>query len=384
MFESLSQLALQHYWWIIISTLAGLLVFLLFVQGGQTLIYTLGKTAQEQTILINSLGRKWEFTFTILVVFGAGFFASFPLFYSTSFGGAYWVWMAILFCFVLQAFSYEYRSKPNNFLGKRTFEIFLLINGFGGTVLLGTAVATLFTGANFSISMDNLANEQNFIISQWTNAAHGLEAVLDFRNLALGLAVFFLARVLALLYFANNVDQAAINERVKKQLLINAIPFVVFFLAFVISIFLSKGYAYDPNTKVVFMEKFKYFKNLIEMPVAGLLFLIGVLMVLGGIALNLLKGSDKGIWYSGIGTIVTVFTLFIILGFNNTVFYPSQYDLQSSITIENGSSSHYTLTAMSYVSLFVPVVAVYMFFAWKAINNKKIDVAEIESESHVY
>lgn len=384
MFESLSQLALQHYWWTILSLLGGILVFLLFVQGGQTLIYTLGKTPMEQTILVNTLGRKWEFTFTLLVVFGAGFFASFPLFYSTSFGGAYWVWMAILLCFVLQAFAYEYRSKPNNFLGKRTYEAFLLINGFGGTVLLGTAVATLFTGANFSVTLNNIAADQNFTISQWMSPAHGLEAVLDWRNLALGLAVFFLARVLGILYFANTVDHSEINNRIKKQLLINAIPFVVLFLLFVISIMLSNGFAYEPGTNVIFVEKYKYFKNLVEMPIAGILFLVGVVLVLAGIALTLLKDSDKGIWYSGIGTVVTVFVLFIILGFNNTVFYPSLSDLQSGITIENGSSSHYTLTAMSYVSLFVPVVIVYMFYAWKSINNKKIDVSEMESESHVY
>jgi cytochrome bd ubiquinol oxidase subunit II len=384
MFESLSQLALQHYWWIILSILAGVLVFLLFVQGGQTLIYTLGKSPMEQTILVNSLGRKWEFTFTILVVFGAGFFASFPLFYSTSFGGAYWVWMAILLCFVFQAFAYEYRSKPGNLFGKRTYEAFLLINGFGGTVLLGTAVATLFTGANFLVAMDNISADQNFTISRWMSPANGLEAVLDWRNLALGLAVFFLARVMAILYFANNVDHPEIINRIKKQLLINAIPFVVLFLAFVISMMLSDGFAYHPDTKIVFIEKYKYFKNFVEMPIVGLLFLVGVLLVLAGIAFTLLRKTDQGIWYAAPGVVITVFSLFMILGFNNTVFYPSLFDLQSGITIENASSSHYTLTAMSYVSLFVPVVIVYMFYAWRAINNKKVDSAEMESEYHVY
>ncbi|HLO59776.1 MAG TPA: cytochrome d ubiquinol oxidase subunit II [Bacteroidales bacterium] len=380
----ISQLALQQYWWIILSLLAGILVFLLFVQGGQTLIYTLGKTEKEHTLIINAIGRKWEFTFTVLVVFGAGFFASFPLFYSTSFGGAYWVWMAILLCFVLQAFAYESRNKAGNVYGPKTFETFLLINGIGATVLLGTAVATLFTGGNFIIRFDNIAADQNFTISRWTNAAHGLEAVLDLRNVALGLAVFFLARVLGVLYIANAVDNTEINSRIKKNLLVNAIPFVVFFLAFVISIMLSQGTAYDPQTKMAFIEKFKYFHNLIQMPLVAVLFVAGVLLVLGGIAVTLLKETDKGIWYAGTGTIVTVFAMFLLLGFNHTAIYPSLADLQSSITIENGSSSHYTLLTMSYVSLFVPVVIAYIFYTWRAINNNKMDSVEIESEHHVY
>jgi cytochrome bd ubiquinol oxidase subunit II len=380
----ISQLALQQYWWIILSLLAGILVFLLFVQGGQTLIYTLGKTDKEHTLIINAIGRKWEFTFTVLVVFGAGFFASFPLFYSTSFGGAYWVWMAILLCFVLQAFAYESRNKAGNVYGPKTFETFLLINGIGATVLLGTAVATLFTGGNFIIRFDNIAADQDFTISRWTSPAHGLEAVLDLRNVALGLAVFFLARVLGILYIANAVDHIEINGRIRKNLLINAIPFVVFFLAFVISIMLSHGTAYDPQTKIAFIEKYKYFHNLIQMPVVAVLFVAGVVLVLAGIGITLLKETDKGIWYSGAGTIVTVFAMFLLPGFNHTAIYPSLADLQSSITIENGSSSHYTLLTMSYVSLFVPVVIVYIFYTWRAINNKKMDSVEIESEHHIY
>lgn len=385
MFESLSLLSLQQYWWCIISLLGGLLVFLLFVQGGQTLIYTLGKTDNEQTLLVNSLGRKWEFTFTMLVVFGGAFFASFPLFYSTSFGGAYWVWMSILFCFVIQAVSYEYRSKPNNVLGKRTFEIFLFINGALGTILLGAAVATLFTGSKFSIDFNNITNtETSTVISRWESPAHGLEAVLDWRNVSLGLAVFFLSRVLAILYFMNNIKNDNIFQRCKKHLLVNAIPFVVFFLAFVISIFVAEGYAYLPDSKLVFYEKYKYFLNFIQMPIAGILFLAGVLLVLFGIALAFVKNTTKAIWYTGPGVILTVFALFINLGFNNTAFYPSNFDMQSSITIENGSSSHYTLTAMSYVSILVPFVAAYMIYAWRSINNKPFEEAELKEEGHVY
>ena len=384
MFESLSLLTLQHFWWIIISLLGGLLVFLMFVQGGQTLIYTIGKNAEEQTIVVNSLGRKWEFTFTTLVVFGGAFFASFPLFYSTSFGGAYWVWMSILFCFIIQAISYEYRSKPNNFLGKRTFEIFLFINGAIGTFLLGTAVATFFTGSLFSIDFRNITNEGANVISRWETSTRGLEAVLDYRNLMLGLAVFFLARTLALLYFLNNISNSAIESRSRRQLWFNALPFVVFFLTFIISIFLSEGFAYEPHSKLIYMERYKYFFNFIEMPVVGLLFVIGVVAVLYGIIVSLFTQSKKGIWFAGSGTVLTVFTLFLNAGFNNTAFYPSNYDFQSSITIENASSSHYTLTVMSYVSILVPFVFAYIFWAWKAINSKPIDKDELNEEGHIY
>jgi cytochrome d ubiquinol oxidase subunit II len=385
MFETLSLNTLQHYWWIIDSLLAGILVFLLFVQGGQTLIYSLGKTAPEQSVIVNSLGRKWEFTFTTLVTFGGALFASFPLFYSTSFGGAYWVWMAILFCFVIQAVAYEFRSKPSNIFGQKTFEIFLFINGLLGTILLGAAVSTMFTGSKFSVDFANIATQSGEPISQWKSAAHGLEATLDFRNLLLGIAVFFLSRTLAILYFINNIDDDNIVGRARKSLAVNAVPFVLFFVAFLIAIFLSSGYAYNPATNEVYMEKFKYFLNFIQMPLVGLLFLAGVVAVLAGIALTILKPDyTKGIWFSGSGVIVTVFTLFLNLGFNNTAFYPSSYDLQSSVSIANGSSSHYTLTAMSYVSLLVPFVAAYMWYAWKAINNKKISVSELGDESHVY
>lgn len=376
MFESLSHLALQQYWWIIISLLGAILVFLLFVQGGQTLIYSLGKTDMERRLLVNSLGRKWEFTFTTLVTFGGAFFASFPLFYSTSFGGAYWVWMLILFAFIIQAISYEYRSKPDNFLGAKTYEVFLFINGALGTILLGTAVATFFTGSEFSL------NEMNF--SKWEGAARGLELALNFHNLSLGLAVFFLARVLGILYFMNNVEEEKIFERAKKQLLFNAIAFVVFFLTFVIWLLFIDGFAYNPDTKEVFYESHKYLHNFLQMPLVLVLFLIGVILVLFGIGKSILKTTSNGIWFAGPGTILTVFALFLIAGFNNTAFYPSTFDLQSSLTIENASSSKYTLTAMSYVSLMVPFVIAYIWYAWKSINNKKINADEMGEDIHVY
>jgi cytochrome bd ubiquinol oxidase subunit II len=379
MFENLSLLALQQYWWIIVSLLGAFLVFLLFVQGGQTLIYRLGKNNSERTMIINALGRKWEFTFTTLVTFGGAFFASFPLFYSTSFGGAYWVWMIILFAFIVQAVSYEFRSKPSNFLGKRTFETFLFINGLLGTILLGAAVSTFFTGSKFSV------DDNNF--SQWETATHGLEAALNIQNLALGLAVFFLSRVLAVLYFFKNINDNMIHERARKQLVYDAIPFVVFFLLFVFMLLLKKGFAIDPVTKEVSMESFKYLHNLLAMPMVAVIFIAGVVLVLFGIAGNILNyriHSERGIWYSGSGTVMTVFALLLLAGFNNTAFYPSTYNLQDSLTIQNSSSSHYTLTAMSYVSLMVPGVLLYIYFAWRAINKKKIDKAELETESHLY
>jgi len=390
MFETFQYITLQQYWWIIVSLLGAILVFLMFVQGGQTLIYSLGKTEDERTVLVNLLGRKWEFTFTTLVTFGGAFFASFPLFYSTSFGGAYWVWLLILIAFVVQAVSYEYRKKPNNLFGKRFYEILLFINGLLGTILIGTAVATFFTGSQFSVDKMNLTQltgDKMPIISEWRGLANGLEAAFNLQNLALGLTVFFLARVLALLYFMNRVNNSEIMERVKKQLLYNAIPFVIFFLTFVIWLLFSKGFAVNPITKEVFMEPYKYLHNLIEMPVVAILFLFGVVFVLLGIIRPLTcfaKCSTKGIWATGIGTILTVFSLFLLAGFNNTAYYPSTFDLQSSLTIENSSSSFYTLTIMSYVSLLVPFVIAYIWYAWRSIDNKKIDIEEIKTETHVY
>jgi cytochrome d ubiquinol oxidase subunit II len=376
MFESLSYLALQQYWWVIISLLGSILVFLMFVQGGQTLIYALGKTETERTLIVNTLGRKWEFTFTTLVTFGGAFFASFPLFYSTSFGGAYWVWMLILFCFVIQAIAYEYRSKPKNFLGHRTYETFLFINGALGTILIGTAIGTFFTGSAFSLS--------NLNTSKWETPYHGLEAVLNFHNLSLGFTVFFLARLQAILYFVNSIKNDAIIERAKKQIWYNAIPFLVFFLIFIVVLMLRDGFAYDAINKKVFIEQFKYFNNLVEMPVVAICFLLGVALVLYGIISSLYKASIRGIWFTGTGTILTVLALFLIAGFNDTAFYPSTFELQSSLTIENSSSSHYTLTAMSYVSLFVPIVIAYIFYTWRVLNKKQISTDELNEDTHVY
>ncbi len=390
MFETFSHILLQQYWWIIVSLLGAILVFLMFVQGGQTLIYTIGKTEDERTILVNLLGRKWELTFTTLVTFGGAFFASFPLFYSTSFGGAYWVWMLILIAFVVQAVSYEYRQKPDNFLGKRTYETLLFVNGLLGTILIGTAVATFFTGSEFSVDKLNLTRitgDKMPVISEWKGLANGLEAAFNLQNLSLGLAVFFLSRVLALLYFMNRVSNSAIMVRVKKQLLINAIPFVMFFLTFTIWLLFSPGFAVDPTTGLVSIEPFKYFHNLIAMPVVAVLLLLGVAMVLVGIIRPLtcfVKCGTKGIWLSGLGTILTVFSLLLLAGFNNTAYYPSTFDLQSSLTLQNSSSSRYTLTIMSYVSLLVPFVIAYIWYAWRSIDNKKTDIEEVKSEPHVY
>ena len=378
MFETLSHIALQQYWYIIVSLLGSILVFLLFVQGGQTLVYQLGKSDDERSLLINTIGSKWEFTFTTLVTFGGAFFASFPLFYSTSFGGAYWVWILILFAFVVQAVSYEFRSKPDNLLGKRVFDGFLFANGLLGTVLLGAAVSTFFTGSNFVIDSERH--------SSWTMATRGLEAALNVQNLSLGLAIFFLSRILACLYFFKTISNEAIITKVRKQLVFNAVPFLVFFLLFAGMLMLKDGFAVNPSTGEVYMQPFKYFRNLVEMPVVAVLFLGGVVAVLAGIGLPLLsfsKYGDKAVWFGGLGTVVTVFSVFLLAGFNNTAYYPSVADLQSSLTISNSSSSHYTLTAMSYVSLLVPFVLAYIVYVWRALSNKKNDIKDLEGE-HIY
>jgi len=376
MFGDLSILVLQQYWYVIVSFLGSVLVFLFFVQGGQTFLFRIGKSDPERTILVNTLGRKWEFTFTTLVTFGGAFFASFPLFYATSFGGAYWVWMLILFAFVIQAVSYEFRTKARNFLGQRTYESFLFINGLLGTFLVGVVVATFFSGSQFSL------NEMNSV--SWVTGAHGLEALLKPFNLSLGLTVFFLARVLGLLYFMKTIDNENILVRTKKALYQNAIPFVISFLIFAVWLMLREGYAVNPDTSEVFMEPYKYLHNLLAMPPVLVMFPVGVLGVLGGIASGLLRNSGNGIWFAGPGAFLVVFSLFMLAGFNNTAFYPSAYDLQSSLTIQNASSSHYTLVAMSWVSLFVPFVLAYIIFAWRALNKKKIDEKEMQEEHHVY
>ena len=376
---------LQHYWWFIISLLGALLVFLLFVQGGQSLLFNLGKTELQQKMMLNSTGRKWEFTFTTLVTFGGAFFASFPLFYSTSFGGAYWVWTIILICFVIQAVSYEFQSKKGNLLGKRTYQIFLMINGIGGPLLLGTAVATFFTGSEFTVNKDQIMNVGMPVISSWSNPLHGLEAAFNIWNLCLGLAVFFLSRVQAILYFINNINDEELTTRCRKQLLPNAALFLVFFLAFLVHIMLREGYAIDPSTGEIFMQPNKYFINLIEMPVILAILLIGVVAVLFGIGKTIVSDKfTKGIWFCGSGTVLTVLSLFLITGYNNTAYYPSSVDLQSSLTIFNSSSSFFTLKVMSYVSILVPFVAAYIFYAWRALDIHKIDCKEMSSGNHTY
>ena len=376
---------LQHYWWFIISLLGGILTFLLFVQGGQSMLFSFAKTEDERRLVVNVLGRKWEYTFTTLVTFGGAFFASFPLFYSTSFGGAYWVWMAILFCFIIQAVSFEFQSKPGNVYGKKTYRVFLFINGLLGTILIGAAVATFFTGSDFIVNKGNLTNQLAPAISRWGNEWHGLEALLDVRNWLLGLAVFFLARTLASLFFVNRLSDDVLEPRAKKFVLYNAVPFLVFFLSFVIWILLGEGFAVNPSTGEVYMEQYKYFFNLIEMPVVLVLFLLGVVGVLWGIAGTVLKDSfKKGIWFAGAGTVLTVCSLLLIAGYNNTSYYPATPDLQSSLTIFNSSSSEFTLQAMTIVSVLIPFVLAYIFYAWRSMEKKRTDIADINSDDHAY
>ena len=376
---------LQHYWWFVVSLLGALLVFLLFVQGGNSLLFCLGKTEEQKKMMINSTGRKWEFTFTTLVTFGGAFFASFPLFYSTSFGGAYWLWMIILFSFVLQAVSYEFQSKAGNLLGKTTYRTFLVINGVVGPVLLGGAVATFFTGSNFYINKGNIADAAMPVISQWANGWHVLDALLNPWNVVLGLAVFFLARILGALYFINNINEDDLVKRCRRALWGNTALFLVFFLAFVIRTLLADGYAVRPETGEVFMEPYKYLTNFLQMPVVLLVFLVGVVAVLWGIIRTLWKPAfDKGIWFAGAGTVLTVLALLLVAGYNNTAYYPSTHDLQSSLTLANSCSSQFTLKVMAYVSILVPFVLAYIFYAWRSIDNRKIDAKEMEEGGHAY
>lgn len=376
---------LQHYWWFVVSLLGALLVFLLFVQGGNSLLFCLGKTEEQKKMMINSTGRKWEFTFTTLVTFGGAFFASFPLFYSTSFGGAYWLWMIILFSFVLQAVSYEFQSKAGNLLGKTTYRTFLVINGVVGPVLLGGAVTTFFTGSNFYINKGNIADAAMPVISQWANGWHGLDALLNPWNVVLGLAVFFLARILGALYFINNINEDDLVKRCRRALWGNTALFLVFFLAFVIRTLLADGYAVRPETGEVFMEPYKYLTNFLQMPVVLLVFLVGVVAVLWGIIRTLWKPAfDKGIWFAGAGTVLTVLALLLVAGYNNTAYYPSTHDLQSSLTLANSCSSQFTLKVMAYVSILVPFVLAYIFYAWRSIDNRKIDAKEMEEGGHAY
>ena len=376
---------LQQYWWLVVSLLGAILVFLLFVQGGISLLFCLGKTEEHRKMMVNSTGRKWEFTFTTLVTFGGAFFASFPLFYSTSFGGAYWLWMIILFSFVLQAVSYEFQSKAGNLLGKKTYRTFLVINGVVGPLLLGGAVATFFTGSDFYINKGNMVNEIMPVISHWGNGWHGLDALTNIWNVILGLAVFFLARILGALYFINNIADKELVGKCRRSLIANTALFLVFFLTFVIRTLLADGYAVNPETKEIYMEPYKYFNNFIEMPVVLIIFLAGVVLVLFGIGKTMLKKTfDKGIWFAGIGTVLTVLALLLTAGYNNTAYYPSYTDIQSSLTLANSCSSQFTLKTMAYVSILVPFVIAYIFYAWRSIDNRKIDAKEMDEGGHAY
>ncbi len=376
MFSSLSYLTLQEYWWFLVALLGGLFVFMTFVQGGQTLLYTLGKSEEKRDLIVNTLGRKWELSFTMLVMFGGALFAAFPLFYATSFGGAYYVWMAILFCFILQAVAYEYRKKPDNVFGEKTYEIFLFINGSLGIILIGTALGTLFTGGNFIVSENHL--------SHWTKATYGLEAVLNPFNVAFGFMLFFLSRLLGAMYFINAIDDKDILDRARKILKYETIIFLLLFVFVVGDILMMKGYNYDPVTKIVNIEDFKYLHNFIAMPVVAISAVLGALLLLCGIYLDIVKKIDKGIWPAGLGVILVVVSLFLILGYNHTAFYPSLANLQSSLTIENSSGSKYTLVAMSYVSLMIPFVLGYIIVVWRAMNKDKVTVDEIKNDPHHY
>ncbi|MBQ9651171.1 MAG: cytochrome d ubiquinol oxidase subunit II [Prevotella sp.] len=372
-------LFLQQYWWFLISLLGALLVFLMFVQGANSLLFSLGRNDEERRMLINSTGRKWEITFTTLVTFGGAFFASFPLFYSTSFGGAYWLWMIILFSFVLQAVSYEFQNKLGNILGTRTFQWFLILNGIVGPLLLGGAVATFFNGSNFVIEKASLTDLGAPIISRWANASHGLDALLDPWNLVFGLAVFFLARILGILYVMNNVNDENIRSRGSVRLIGVTVPFLILFLAFLIRTLLKDGYAYDPATGVIFMEPLKYLHNLLDMWYLTVVLLVGVVLLLYAIVRTVVsKTYIKGIWHAGVGVVLVVLVLFLCAGWNNTAYYPSNADLQSSLTIANSCSSEFTLRTMAIVSLLIPFVLAYIAYAWWSMDKKKIDKEEMQ------
>lgn len=376
---------LQQYWWFLISLLGALLVFLLFVQGANSMIFSLSNNEKHRELIVNSTGRKWEFTFTTLVTFGGAFFASFPLFYSTSFGGAYWVWMLILLSFVLQAVAYEYQSKPGNTLGKNTFRWFLVCNGVFGPLLLGMAVATFFTGSPFVVEHDAM-NGQNItpVISRWATAWHGLDAVANPVNWLLGFAVLFLARTNGVLYMLNNIDEAELRPALRLSMLRNAALFLVFFLAFVGVLLTADGQAVDAAGNVS-VEPYKYLHNLLAMPITLGLFLVGVVLVLAGLVLPFRKKDNRSaIWFTGFGTVLTVLALFLIAGLNGTCYYPSSYDLQSSLHLGNSCSSLFTLTTMSYVSLLIPFVLAYIVYAWHSIDKKSLTQQELDSDEHKY
>lgn len=377
---------LQQYWWCLVSLLGGLLVFLMFVQGANTLIFSIGNDESERSLIVNSTGRKWEFTFTTLVTFGGAFFASFPLFYSTSFGGAYWVWMLILVSFVLQAVAYEFQSKPGNVVGRVWYRRFLVFNGFIGPFVLGAAVGTFFTGSAFTVDHAAIGRLGiSPVISQWGNAWHGLDALADPWNWVLGLAVFFLARVLGALYLINNLHDERLLPRLRHQVLASSIPFVLLFVAFAARLLTATGLTYDATTQTFRPEAFKYLHNFIELPLVGIFFAVGVVLVLAGIGRTLCKRqSARGIWLTGIGTVITVMTLLLAAGLNDTAYYPSSLDPQSSLCLQNSSSSEFTLRTMAWVSLLIPFVLTYIAYAWHAIDRGGLSGKELEKSEHKY
>lgn len=376
MFGSLDWSTLQQLWWFIVSLVGSLFVFLTFVQGGQTLVLTLTDDEDEKTLIVNSLGRKWELTFTTLVLFGGAFYASFPLFYASSFGGAYWVWIAILFTFIIQAVSYEYRRKPDNFLGQRTYEVFMFINGVVGVLLIGAAVGTFFTGSNFTL------NDYNFV--KWLHPLRGLEAAFSLFNLSFGLFLVFLARTLGALYLANNLDHDALVGRLKNSSFNNLLCALPFLLYVLVSLVLIDGYAVNPANGVISLEANKYLNNLLQMPLNLIFLLVGLVLVVVGVALNKFTASVRGIWPAGLGTVLTCLAVFFLAGYNNTAFYPSKADIASSLTIYNASSSHYTLTMMSYVALAVPFVLAYIVYVWKLMDSKKLTLDELSADKKSY
>lgn len=374
---------LQHYWWLIVSLLGALLVFLMFVQGANSLLFSLGATEEERRMIVNSTGRKWELTFTTLVTFGGAFFAAFPLFYSTSFGGAFYVWMLILLVMVIQAVAYEFRRKPDNIFGERFYNILLVINGIGAPLLIGTAVGTMFTGAEFTVNRANLSiigGEST--ISQWVSPWYGLEALADMRNVCLGLALVFLSRMLAAQYFMNDIDDRTLFGRSRKAMLINAVPFVIFFVAFLLSILVADGWAVGADG-IITVEPYKYLHNMLAMPVVTALLLAGVVSVLASVVLGYFRSSRKAIWFGGIGTVVTVWMLLLTLGFNGTAYYPSLVDAQSSLTIRNSSSGLFTLKTMTIVSALVPFVLAYIWYVWREVNKHKIS-QQTANDDHAY
>jgi len=372
MIGNLDLATLQNIWWLIASVVGSLFLFLTFVQGGQTLLTTTAKGELEKNLIVNSIGRKWELTFTTLVLFGGALFAAFPLFYATSFGGAYWVWMLILFTFVVQAVSFEYRSKPNNLLGAKTYEIFLLLNGSLGILLIGAAVGTFFTGSRFVL------NGYNSVA--WQTPFHGLEAALNIFNVSLGLFLVFLARVLGALYLLNNIDYAPLNERCRAAAWVNFLIALPFLLVVLGGLLFMDGFAVDPATGVVAMESGKYLHNLLAMPLVDVLLLAGLVLVIYGVVSAKFLKKDCGIWAAGLGTVLVGLAIFSLAGYNNTAFYPSLSDLQSSLTIRNASSSHYTLVAMTYVAIAVPFVLAYIWYVWMQMDAKKITPAELDGE----